>query len=53
MKSLSRLVAFLKPYLGSITLSMVLLVSLVITDLSIVQTQSFSFGNKEIKNLFL
>jgi ATP-binding cassette subfamily B protein len=35
MKSLSRLVAFLKPYLGSITLSMVLLVCLVITDLSI------------------
>ena len=35
MKSLSRLVTFLKPYLGSITLSMVLLVCLVITDLSI------------------
>lgn len=35
MKSLSRLVTFIKPYLGSITLSMVLLVCLVITDLSI------------------
>ncbi|HAE42835.1 MAG TPA: multidrug ABC transporter ATP-binding protein [Clostridiales bacterium] len=35
MKSLSRLIAFLKPYQGSITLSMVLLVCLVMTDLSI------------------
>lgn len=35
MKSLSRLVTFIKPYLGSITLSMVLLVCLVVTDLSI------------------
>ena len=35
MKSLSRLIAFLKPYQGSITLRMVLLVCLVMTDLSI------------------
>jgi len=48
MKSLSQLTAFLKPYLESITLSMVLLVYQVITNLSIVHTQSFSFGNKEI-----
>jgi hypothetical protein len=46
MKSLSRLAAFLKPYQGSITPNMVLLVCLGITDLSIVQTQSFSFGYK-------
>lgn len=35
MKSLSRLAAYLKPYQGSIALSMVLLICLVVTDLSI------------------
>jgi hypothetical protein len=53
MKSLSQLTAFLKPYLESITLSLVALVHPVITGLSIVQILSFSFGTMEIKILIL